>query len=56
MTLAPRPTLFITSPRLSRHVGLDLTLASETLQADYPKVEHYVNLKKHEARKGKKGA
>jgi threonine dehydratase len=32
MTLVPRPTLFITSPRLNRHVGLDLTLASETLQ------------------------
>ena len=31
-TITPRPTLFITSPRLSRHVGLDLSLASETLQ------------------------
>lgn len=31
--------------------------ASEKLQADFPKVEHYVNLKKHEARKtGQKGA
>jgi threo-3-hydroxy-L-aspartate ammonia-lyase len=30
--VAPRPTLFIASPRLNRHVGLDVTLASETLQ------------------------
>jgi threonine dehydratase len=28
----PRPTIFITSPRLNAKTGLDLTLASETLQ------------------------
>src|SRR6186713_2903650 len=31
-TVAPLPTLFITPSRLNRHVGVDVTLACETLQ------------------------
>jgi threonine dehydratase len=30
--LQPRPTTFVTSPRLSAHAGVDLTIATETLQ------------------------
>ena len=31
-SLRPRPTTFVTAPRLNSHTGLDITLASETLQ------------------------